>query len=751
MALRQLIPAFEPALSVLGERPAVLPRARKPVSVGFRGGADLKEVVSVISAQRNVMVDAAPGAGKTTALPAALVKATQALVLHVLPYDQMAAAQHDYLSRVCAEGEAPCLVLSPAEPYPRRGWVLTSAGCVVAKWLAAGQVVLPECFVLHDESHESGVYSAMLRRFGPVMASVKSYVQVSATLGLSSARSMETQGQVVDRVYDPEAFLDPWSVGQKGAPWGVESLDDHIMLVEDDKQRAAALVAAYNQCGVVAHRLHSGTTVKSLLEVLAAVRNEKISICALVVDSTYRSGYTMPVSTIVDNGKVKYMATSGGRPVGRERPIFETERVQTRARGGRMKGQVTEYWRPAGEPERKVCDLEPCELEAYALLMRVLGYAVPEEASDAAMAGGGVPRDLCGALRGCIPLAAMPKVAFVSDEEFRQPQGRVSPYLSDRVQSLPPYGRLERERSVERASQSVVASAFASTEPVSPRREELRVSPAAQRGLAVVDEGRSALRSMLDSVCEFGGIEVGEYYYAVGLSTQDTCCVSFPDGWDSVFRVVGRDKSGTAHLRWTREERSVAVSALVSCLNISTVEMRALSSALTQARAELGSREPTAVRRWVKSSAERLSELTSLASSCADLLSRFSDDFCTFRRVETGFPEEEGTVKQVYVDAFRALPVQGVGPPMEQVEGVRSWAGAVARDYDYHGNQGSRADAAMPLRAKGARPIPPLLAYLSGASLRSGVRRASTSSGSSGAGDVYAVKPPRKRSSYYNT
>jgi hypothetical protein len=102
----------------------------------------------------------------------------------------------------------------------------------------------------------------------------------------------------------------------------------------------------------------------------------------------------------------------------------------------------------------------------------------------------------------------------------------------------------------------------------------------------------------------------------------------------------------------------------------------------------------------------------------------------------------------VYVEAFRALPVQGVGPPVEQLNGVKHWAGSVSRGYEYHGNQGG-PDTAMPLRAKGARPIPPLLAYLSGASLRGGVRRLSSSSG--GSGEVQAVRPPGRRSSYYNT
>jgi hypothetical protein len=699
------------------------------------------------------MVDAAPGAGKTTVLPAALAGASRFLVVHVLPYDQMAAAQHDYLSGRVAGGDVPALVLSPAEPFPARGWVLTSAGCMVAKWLAAGEVVFPECYLLHDESHESGVYSALLRRFGPVAANVKSYVQVSATLGVSPARAMETAGQVVDRLYDPEAFQDPWSVVQRGAPWGVDKLDDHIMVVEDDKQRAAALVAAYNSCGVAAHRLHSGTSVKSLLEVMASVRDEKVGVCALVVDSTYRSGYTMPVSTIVDNGKVKYSTVVNGRPAMRERTIFETERVQTRARGGRIKGQVTEYWRPAGALEGKVCDLEPCELEAYALVMRVLGYAVPDEAAGAAMAKGGIPRDLCGALRGCIPLAALPKAAMVDEQAFQQPRGRVSPYLKDPGFVKPLYGEAGRERSEERSRplEGVpdLNGPVASIVGRGPRDDQ--VTGVGVSGASLVEQGKSALRAMLDSECDTEVVAVGEYVYATGLSSNDSSNVSFPNGWDSVFRVAGRDKSGTAHLRWTHEDKSVAVSALVSCSNITTVEMRALSSALALARGELGSREPGAARRWVKDVAERLSELTSLAATCAELLTRFGEDFCSFHRVESGFPDEEAKVLHVYVEGFRSLPARGMGPPLEQLHGVKHWAGAVSRDYDYHGNRGSRSDSAMPVRAKGARPVPPLLAFLSGATLRGGVRRLSSSSGGSGGGEVQFVRPPGKRSSYYHT
>lgn len=602
MALRQLIPTFCLGKQ-FGLESTAVPKARKPEVVGFRAGASLEGVISAIKSKRYLVLDAAPGAGKTTRLPLELSRSVDVPVIHVFPFDLMAAKHHER-AKMVNPGVSVCLELDSEGQWPEgRCWVFTSAACVVARWLSRGCAEMPECYLIHDESHESGFASATLRELGPVIPGVRSYVCATATSSPDGARVMETEGHVEDQEYESESFADPWSVEEDGAPWAVNGLDGHILLFEDDPKRAQALVQAYNYNGVSAYRFHSRMPVRTFLADMSRIESETVRLCAIIADSTFRSSFTFPVSVVVDSGTVQEVVVNDeGKPINHVRSIYEFERVQTRARGGRCTGQRTTYLRPRVPLAKTLCDLSQTDAEAMALVFRALGMQPPKIASCAKMATGKVPRDICAALRGGTPLAAIQSSQLVDADLVQWKNLGVKAVVAP----------AETVGSQESGVDTVQSDALSDL-------------------LVIADE------PSLDECC----LSANVYHYAQGVYTTDTESSFFPEGGVSVKRVLARSLAGVEHLGWSSYNRSVAVNALVRLHNAQLMELRAISAAVALVKVDGVLRSASELRKWAIRAAERLSFLAAEVTTNSSMAMAMAKGHCQLFAVNTSFGEQE--------------------------------------------------------------------------------------------------------------
>lgn len=404
MALTQIFPDFK--LKSVPDEVVDLPAIPEFRTFSFRKGADLGFMADQVCKTGNFLVDAAPGTGKSTDFPQAIVKKTDSLVIHVMPFPQLAAHLADW-HKSRPSYQSPVYVDSLEEGFPESGYVITYAALIVARWMQFGLRSMEGAILLQDESHESGAASAVIRRLAPE-AKLKSYVAMSATHTGGVFRALESRGTVADREYTPESFADPWSVVQEGAPWAVDRIGRCTMIFEDDETRATELLSAYNLHNVVALRWTARTPVDRFLADIRLMKTMDHAKFAIVADSTYRSGYTLPVETIIDSGYVRRIADIGGGAFKQiSRKIYLFEKHQTMARGGRTIGLSSSYYRPSEQLDAKRCIMEQTDIEAYVLILRMLGYSSSGEYESARFVVGDVPRDLCGALNNGVPLSCL--------------------------------------------------------------------------------------------------------------------------------------------------------------------------------------------------------------------------------------------------------------------------------------------------------------------------------------------------------
>lgn len=735
MALKQVFPRFDVGEGAYVEEKPI-PLVRAGVRVEFRSGGDLGMVVDTISKNLRVDVDAAPGAGKSSRLPLALAKATGALVVHVVPHLPMCVSVYRYMSKI-ADGVSVVIVKDVEAEWPRTGVVIVPAALVVAKWLSVAKVELPECYVLQDESHESGAASAVMRALTPVCKGVLSHVSMSATHGATGARRMESGGSVEERTYEPSAFADPWSVEEPGAPWAVSEILDHVLIFEDDRRRALSLVEAYNMNGARAYLITSGTTVEEFNGVLDAIEDQRNACpCIVIADSTYRSGHTFSVSLTVDSGLVKRVVVNQeGRPVRSVRPIYESEAVQSKCRIGRLPGQHAVYYRPMAILEKKVCDLEQTDVEAAAVIFRALGFSVPSWARGARMAGGSVPENLWKALSGQMPLATL------------SPEQLVSPTVFKREVLVEPVAVPERSCVSE-----VVADYSACVEQEGafpavgvledPREGENLGYTTGRSGAAVhlqavsdaVDTVRVVLADQEDQEVSFG-----RFYAATGLNSSSVSCFAFPEGSDSVLRVLAADGSGTMQYAWSGEVRSVAVNILLNEYNKHMLELHAYTEVLRVVKSTPGG-VSFAMRRWITSVAERLSAVANRAEYLLDRARLVAHDFCTIVCCDGIFVDEKNTLVAALTRQYGDVGRVNVDSRYDELTRVKEWRLSMTDsliEADRRVDPGAAATVssatgrAVAGRLYTGRGVPGFLAWAAGAPMRIQVAGTSSSSGSS--------------------
>lgn len=671
MALKQLAPAFEPAVDLgMGEARQLL-KMRVSPPLEFRAGAGLGPVVEKILAGRLVEVNAAAAGGKSTRLPAEIAKATSGLVVHLCPNAYLAHDLFKYVAANAGAGLTCKFVGTPRDEWPVAGVVLSSS-CLVARWLEAGSVVMPECVVFHDESHESDAYSYVVRSLMPQVEAVRSYVTATATSAPAGFRSVETAGVMTKREFEDEGGA--WDVFDPSKPWYPDSDTGNCLIFEDRKVRADALKRAFTESGWRAYRFHAGMAMQEFTEAMNLMRLKNAPCVAVIADSTFRSGFTMPVTRIIDSGVVSMVVARNGNPVRVERLATGLERYQAAARGARMPGQNTCYWSPSFEAPSIIHDLEASEVDWAALCIRLLGYRVPRELERSFGATMGVPRELAAVVRGKLPLAVLNADQLVPMDVFSRPGGRKSPYLSDEFELHDkPYDmhpsvsadtarkhglqglRMRRDSFASREDEGPVVQAPLPLRPV--RRERAAEVARLADNHEVTgppDELSSALRELYAGNESSYMMEQDKTYVPVGVGHGDAESGYFPGGPDAVVRQLAHDETHALHLGFDLHTRGVAVNMLFDRRNRAVCEVLACRGAISQARDSMGDKDEGAVREWTKRLVGSMSTRVHDIKVVDSVLDRLIHSFCSL--AEVSMADHTAMAQQALVQSFQALP-----------------------------------------------------------------------------------------------
>jgi len=278
------------------------------------------------------------------------------------------------------------------------------------------------------------------------------------------------------------------------------------------------------------------------------------------------------------------------------------------------------------------------ELDAAALLYRLLGYLPPRIMAGSPFSGGLVPKDIIGTLRGPQPLASLSRdmlEPFVVD--VRRDSGIVLDAVEgsdelDDVQMLPTGAYRESVRSVTAQSGHVLAVESAYV----PLRDSLGYWEAEFDKLALMQEGE----------CEVV-VEAGSYYAAEGVSDQARASAALPKGLESLQRLMAEVNFTYRVKCMATTDRLVALACALDRYNVLTAEMEALAQLLQENVFEcMGKGVRSDVRvRWAKYAMELASSHAGEIRMLAGALPALCDGVTRLVKVEVGMP--------VVVDQFK--------------------------------------------------------------------------------------------------
>jgi len=640
------------AASWYGEMEGRVLRSKPPKVVEFRRDANLQETVDAITSHPNVLVNAAVGAGKSVRVPSVVAEKSGKLVIQIFPGDLLA----DDISRYVASLGEDIRYVGVHDPWPDHGVAAASAATLIGKWLVQGKLSLPECVLMHDESHESDAYTYVIKNIWPKVVGVTSYVCTTATSGPDGFRAVEAAGGLQLKSYDPAWESKTWDVfGTNGMPWEVASIRENVLIFEDSKDEATRLVADYRRAGVEAYRLHSRMKRRVFRSYMDQARTAP-HLVVLVADSSFRSGFTMPVGSVIDTAKVARLRVVEGKPVREYREAYALERYQAAGRGGRIKGRPAVAWSPSNRPPAVVCHLEEVEAEAAALIFRIFRLAPPVEIIDAEMSEGPVPLNIVEALQEMTPLATLlpQKLSTIAELKIGRPE---SPHLRPEVV-------LEGKESLDFKHPAVSAD-------VSRMRAKVaQIDPRRDSGVIVSDDGHSVVTSeassgafaeVFDKLLKFGNddvvteMEPGKYYFATGLEIVSTVCPAFPDAHNSVYKFLSNDRSHSLHHGLSSRDRSVAVAALVARHNMCSCEVNAIVGVVKDLGALADGRDPVAFRAWVHDFTSKVGNLQAEMRLLESGISKLAQDFCGLREAPP-FKDEENMIAEALLGGLRVVP-----------------------------------------------------------------------------------------------
>lgn len=395
----------------------VIPKVAEPVPLVFTAAADVTELAKSVAARKSMAVEAAPGAGKSTAFPIGLVRGGVKLVVHVVPAAHQACCLYHHVNGLNPGAGITYLSEFRADvEFPHSGLVITHANVIVlymALWHANADTSYNMCLYL-DEVHESDAAMALLRELRTSAPGVVQYIQATATSGPGGAdnpfRPIKSKSVLTERTYDP---VEPmrWDLSQTGVPWSMKNLVGDFLIFVDSDTDAAVIVDKFTSEGISCHRYVAKSDQDEFRRVKDAVeraRHDGGPISAFLLDTSYRSSHTfLSVSRIIDIGKVRrFVPGPKGTIQETFRPMTLSESFQAKGRGARVEGRSCDYWRPKAELPATQFLLDGYEADAMCIMSRMLGFKPPAWLSGACTYGGNVPRHFTTVLAGPTPLRA---------------------------------------------------------------------------------------------------------------------------------------------------------------------------------------------------------------------------------------------------------------------------------------------------------------------------------------------------------
>jgi len=397
MASRHYVPLVPKEIFGVDEQRVPL-RFKEPSVLEFSAGKNLTDFASAIVRLDQVRIVAAPGSGKSVRMPAEIVRAVGAVLIHVVPALNLAASLHDHVKTVVKD--VPLHFQDEVlTDFPKSGIVYTSSFVMslqCAYWRAYG--LDPKVVLYMDECHESDCGTAMIRELRTQLPGVQKYVESSATYGTGDASSSFPPSRLPSSVKERTFTLPPakeWDLNSPGVPWTLRKVNGDFLIFTDDETEAQILVSKFNQAGVMAFRATAKTRPADWLNMSKRPGVSGSSVCAFIVDYSYRSGFTFPtVTRIIDFAKVGYAMVENGRTIKRFRDLTRAELFQSINRGGRVAGMDCDYWRAPINVQNISVQLEGVEVHLSCVLRRMLGFSVGPILAGSAFATGKIPKNL---------------------------------------------------------------------------------------------------------------------------------------------------------------------------------------------------------------------------------------------------------------------------------------------------------------------------------------------------------------------
>lgn len=408
------MPKFEEEDLGLDER-KVIPRFPDPHVVRFRAGEDMNALAKTIVKSKQIMIDAAPGAGKSIDMPVGLVNNGISLLVHVVPATQLAATTHDRVAEMYPDAHAVRFATYDRKvEFPHSGLVIVSANvlvCYMGYWRGRGDDSYHMCLYL-DEVHSSDAGTAVLRELKTAAPGVDQFMQATATWGnggpANPFRALVTKGELRQFTYT-QADPNKWDMNATGVPWSMKSLKGDFLIFVDNDDHAAVIKHKFEMQGVECFRFDSRTDGDKFLQHKKQIEARRALggvVSAFLVDSTYGDGQNFPsVTRGIDLGKVRVLVPGpGGMPKVEYRDMYMAEYVQRASRFARIAGQGGDYWRPNFEPKCATVLLTTYEADAACIFYRMLGFQPPSHLEGAATFEGKVPRHIMSIMTGFEPI-----------------------------------------------------------------------------------------------------------------------------------------------------------------------------------------------------------------------------------------------------------------------------------------------------------------------------------------------------------
>jgi hypothetical protein len=370
-----------------------------------RGGARGAEFAESVRGRKELVVEAACGAGKSVDMPVTLLDCGLQLVCHVVPSNVLASSLASYVASRHPKTRVAYVGLG--EQCPESGLAIMSSTQFIwvwTGWRAAGAI--PEFGLYLDECHEADAAMVVLRTLRSQIRGCVKFLQASATVdgGKTGYRAPVLPSKTVYEKFSRQSSED-WNLLQPGMPWSISEIRSHTLIFEDDDSKAVSLVQRYEEEGFCARRLTARTSPMEFRDIMSSLSRDWAQLMILVVDNTYRVGFTFPMITrIIDTARVSVnkVVDEGWRPELRD--AYYSEIFQAAARGGRVEGKDCVYFRPNYEPPRYGTVAEGAEVDGVVMFFRIMGFLPPRHYAGTPFYKGGPPKHLAQLLQGKTPL-----------------------------------------------------------------------------------------------------------------------------------------------------------------------------------------------------------------------------------------------------------------------------------------------------------------------------------------------------------